>query len=121
MCTCHSHYILALREVAEHLRTLDNLEALLAEPEQLAMVGRNCGSIDYDCRALVAERSGDSLDRVLVMDLGTLLLNCGSQGCGRAVVACHALALVHKVAGQRTHSDTTDSDKIYVLNLHIIL
>ena len=78
------------------------------------MVGRDCGGEDNERILRRAHILGDKVDVVLVVHLGTLSLEGARKGCRSAVVARHAVALVHVVARKGTHADAANTEEVYL-------
>ena len=114
----HGHHVLALGQMAQHLRALLDREPVFAEIAVLAVVLRHSRRIDHHRVARVEKRRRNGLHIVVVMHFGPFGLQLRGQPRRRAVVARHPLALVEKVARQGAHADAPDSQEIDFRELH---
>ena len=109
MRTRHSHHILALGQMTEHLRAFLDRDTVVAEVTQLTVLLRHGGGVDHHRVAGVEEQSRNGLHVVVIMNGGPLGFEFGRQVRGGAVVTGHLPPLVEEVARQGAHADTPDT------------
>ena len=118
--TSHTESLMLACQRSQHLGTLLDVEAVVAEELQFLMFGRDSRGIDDQTRLRLAAGSGNGIDILFVMDEHTLRLQLTRQRAGSLVVASHDKAFLEEVASDGTHSDASGSYKIdcfYIFNI----
>ena len=105
----HGHDVFAFGQVAEHLRTLLDREAAVAEVAELAVLLGYGGGVDHDRVGRVGECGGDEPHVVFVVDRRPFAGQLAGQAGLGAVVSGHAFAFVQEIAGQGAHADAADA------------
>ena len=106
---------------AQHLCTLLYLEALLAEPDELAVVLRHGWGVHHQGVLLIAATRGNHLHAILIVDGGSLGDEALGELTGGAVITRHLLAQGEEITHQGTHADasgTDEIDRLYCINIH---
>ena len=100
------------RDHAKQGGTLHHLKSVLAEVGQPLVRSGDGRRIDHQ-RALRVTAVVGNERRVLVkVDVNTLLLQCGSQVAGRAVISSHAFPFGQEITFQGCHADAASSYKV---------
>ena len=105
------------RQGTQHLRTLLNLKAMLAEILQFLMSLGDGGGIDDQTRLRSAAGMGNIVHMLFIMNQGTFFLQQACEVAGGLVVTTNHDAVMDKVARNGTHTDATDSDEIYCFDV----
>ena len=112
MSSCHAKSFVLIRQKAQYLRTLLNLETVLTEKDQFLMFGRNGWCIDHQGGILILETILNQLYIFLIMNQSTFLNEALSQFTWSFVVTSHVIPLTKEIAEKCTHADATCTNKV---------
>lgn len=117
--TGNGHDVFVAGEHAEDLGAFQHPETVLAEPAQFGVVVRQGGGVNNERLVRIAECRFDQRRIVRVVDVGALFGEAAGEGGFRAVITGHGGPFEQVVAGDGTHADAADAEKIDMFRIRI--
>ena len=107
----HTKSFFGLGECAEYLCTFVYFEATLAKPLQLAIVVRNGGCVNHECRFRIAAKLWNLFRIVFEMEDDAFFDERVGQCRWRAIIAGHVAADLFEVAFESAHADAAGTEE----------